>query len=98
MGSLVQRSQWQATQHLPPQLHRHPRPTAFHTLRRPQLLPVHSQFLLEILVSPLLELQVLSGSTWVLKEENLRQRGLYCLWVPLAILMEKQEPLWRRDQ
>ena len=47
---------------------------------------------LEILCSPLLDLQVLLGSIWVLKEENLRRRGLYCLLVLLLILMEKQGP------
>ena len=53
---------------------------------------VHSKLLLEILALPLLEVQVLLVLIWVLKEENLCQRGLYCLLVPLAILMEKQEP------
>ena len=53
---------------------------------------VHTQVLLEILVFPLLDLQVLLGSIWVLKEENLRRRGLYCLLVLLTILMEKQGP------
>ena len=89
---MVQRPHRRATQHLPPQLHLHPRPTAFHTLRHLQLLLVHSQLLLELLAFPLLELQVLLVLIWVLKEENLRQRGLYCLLVPLAILMEAQEP------
>ena len=93
LGSLDQCLQWQATQHLPPQLHLHPRLTAFHILRHPQLLLVHIQLLLEILVSPLLDLQVLLGSIWVLKEENLRRRGLYCLLVLLKVLIEKQGPL-----
>ena len=92
MGSLDQRLQWQVTQHLPPQLHLHPRLTAFHILQHPQLLLVHFQLLLEILVFPLLDLQVLLGSIWVPKEENLGQEGLYCLLVPLVILMEKQGP------
>ena len=65
---------------------------AFLTLRHTRLLLVHSKLLVEILAFPLLEKQVLLVSIWVLKEENLRQRGLYCLLVPLAILMEKQEP------
>ena len=34
--------------------------------------------LTEILVFPLLDLQVLLGLIWVPKEENLRQEGLYC--------------------
>ena len=50
------------------------------------------QLLLEFLVSPLLDLQVLLGSIWVPKEENLRQGSLYCQWVLLLILMEKQGP------
>ena len=92
LGSLDQRLQWQATQHLPPQLHLHPRLTSFHILRHPQLLLVHIQLLLEFLVSPLLDLEVLLGSIWVPKEENLRRRGLYCLLVLSKILMEKQGP------
>ena len=92
LGSLDQGQQWQATQHLTPQLHLHPRLTAFHILRHPQLLLVHSQLILEFLVSPLLELQVLLGSIWVPKEENLRRRGLYCLLVLSETLIEKQGP------
>ena len=58
----------------------------------PQLLLATIQLLLEFLVSPLLELQVLLGSIWVPKEENLRQGSLYCPWVLSEILMEKQGP------
>ena len=47
--------------YLPPQLHLHARLTAFHILQHPQLLLVHTQLLLEILVSPLLDLEVLLG-------------------------------------
>ena len=82
----------QATQHLPPQLHLHPSPTVFRTLRHTQLLPAHTKLILAILVCPLLDLQVLLASIWVLKEENLRSRGLYCLMEALAILMEKESP------
>ena len=92
LGSLDQRLRWQATQHLPPQLHLDPRLTAFHILQHPQLLLATIQLLLEFLVSPLLDLQVLLGSIWVLKEENLRRRGLYCRLVLSERLMEKQGP------
>ena len=66
--------------------------TFIHILRHPQLLLATIQLLLEFLVSPLLDLEVLLGSIWVPKQENLRQRGLYCQWVLLLILMEKQGP------
>ena len=56
-----------------------PRLTAFHILQHPQLLLVHTQLLLEFLVFPLMDLEVLFGSILVPKEENLRQEGLYCL-------------------
>ena len=92
LGSLDQRLQWQATQHLPPQLHLHPRLTAFHILQHPQLLLGTIQLLLEFLVSPLLDWEVLLGSIWVPKEENLRRRGLYCRLVLSERLMEKQGP------
>ena len=66
--------------------------TALHILQHPQLLLATIQLLLEFLVSPLLEWEVLLGSIWVPKEENLRQRSLYCPWVLSEILMEKQGP------
>ena len=74
MGLLDQRRHRQATQHLPPQLH--PRPTARPILRYTQLLLVQFEIILQILAYSLLELQVLSALIWVVKEENLRPRGL----------------------